>query len=79
MLDKLDLNQKIKKKRYKQIMPLLKDRLFNVQKASWDAQLPVVILFEGWDAAGKGTSIQMLTNPHITKELPGCVTEYICC
>jgi polyphosphate kinase 2 (PPK2 family) len=63
MLDKLDLNQKIKKKRYKQIMPLLKDRLFNVQKASWDAQLPVVILFEGWDAAGKGTSIQMLTNP----------------
>jgi polyphosphate kinase 2 (PPK2 family) len=63
MLDKLDLNQKIKKKRYKQIMPLLRDRLFNVQKASWDAQLPVVILFEGWDAAGKGTSIQMLTRP----------------
>jgi polyphosphate kinase 2 (PPK2 family) len=63
MLDKLDLNQKLKKKRYKQIMPLLKDRLFTVQKASWDAELPVIILFEGWDAAGKGTSIQMLTNP----------------
>jgi polyphosphate kinase 2 (PPK2 family) len=44
-------------------MPVLQDRLFEVQKASWDAHIPVVILFEGWDAAGKGTSIQKLTGP----------------
>jgi AMP-polyphosphate phosphotransferase len=63
MLDKIDLSKKIDKKTYKKVMPLLQDRLFDVQKASWDAEIPVVILFEGWDAAGKGTSIQKLTSP----------------
>lgn len=63
MLDKIDLSKKIDKKLYKKIMPILEDRLFEVQKASWDAGIPVVIVFEGWDAAGKGTSIQKLTSP----------------
>lgn len=63
MLEKLDLNQKIKKKVYKSMMPELSNRLFDVEKASWDAGIPVIILFEGWDAAGKGTSIQKLTAP----------------
>ena len=42
-------------------MPALAKRLYAVQKQSWDAGIPVVILFEGWDAAGKGTSIQRLS------------------
>jgi len=63
MLDKIDLNQKLNKKYYKQIMPALSNRLYMVQKASWDAEIPVIILFEGWDAAGKGTSVQRLTRP----------------
>jgi AMP-polyphosphate phosphotransferase len=63
MLDKLDLNRKLSKKTYKGWMPLLEERLFELQKATWDARIPVVILFEGWDAAGKGTSIQKLTSP----------------
>ena len=63
MLDKIDLNRKIDKKTYQRILPVLENRLFEVQKASWDARIPVVILFEGWDAAGKGTSIQKLTSP----------------
>jgi polyphosphate kinase 2 (PPK2 family) len=63
MLEKLDLNQKLDKKDYKRKMSGLSNRLFNVEKASWDAGIPVIILFEGWDAAGKGTSIQKLTAP----------------
>ena len=63
MLDKLDLEQDISKKEYKRLAPHLAERLYSLQKASWDAQIPVVILFEGWDAAGKGTSIQKLTSP----------------
>lgn len=63
MLEKLDLDQKITKKNYKKIAPILTERLYSLQKASWDAQIPVIILFEGWDAAGKGTSIQKLTSP----------------
>jgi polyphosphate kinase 2 (PPK2 family) len=62
MLDKLDLDQKISKKIYKRITPILTERLYNLQKASWDEKIPVVILFEGWDAAGKGTTIQKLTS-----------------
>jgi len=63
MLEKIDLSKKVDKKTFKRIMPLLSNRLYSVQKASWDAGIPVVILFEGWDAAGKGTSIQKLTSP----------------
>lgn len=63
MLDKIDLSKKLDKKEYKRVMPVLEDRLFEVQKASWDAEIPVVILFEGWDAAGKGSSVQKLTSP----------------
>jgi polyphosphate kinase 2 (PPK2 family) len=43
-------------------MPVLRDQLYAMQKASWDAGIPVIIIFEGWDAAGKGTSIQTLTS-----------------
>ena len=62
MLEKIDLNKKISKKEYKKIFPRLRLKLYALQKASWDAEIPVIILFEGWDAAGKGTSIQNLTS-----------------
>jgi len=62
MLDKIDLSKKVPKKEYKQRMPILRNRLYDLQKATWDAGIPVMILFEGWDAAGKGTSIQYLTS-----------------
>lgn len=61
MLENVDLGRKIDKQNYKTVFPVCSTRLFEVQKASWDAGVPVVILFEGWDAAGKGTSIRKLT------------------
>lgn len=61
MLEKIDLSKKTDKKEYKQKMPSLRNHLYALQKASWDAGIPVIIVFEGWDAAGKGTSIQALT------------------
>jgi len=63
MLDKIDLTKKLTKGVYKSVIPMLTHRLYNAQKASWDAEIPVVIIFEGWDAAGKGTTIQRLTRP----------------
>jgi polyphosphate kinase 2 (PPK2 family) len=63
MLEKIDLTKKLDKQTYKQNMQVLAERLYEVQKGSWDSGIPVVILFEGWDAAGKGTSIQTLTTP----------------
>ena len=62
MLEKINLTKTIKKDEYKQLMPVLRDKLYAMQKASWDAGIPVIIIFEGWDAAGKGTSIQTLTS-----------------
>jgi AMP-polyphosphate phosphotransferase len=61
MLENVDLSLSLEKQTYKLQIPVLSSRLFEVQKASWDARIPVMILFEGWDAAGKGTSIQKLT------------------
>jgi len=61
MLEEVDLTQSLDKKEYKKLMPALRNRLYMLQKAAWDAKIPVVILFEGWDASGKGTSIQTLT------------------
>ncbi len=49
MLEKIDLSKKVDKKTFKRVMPSLSNRLYSVQKASWDAGIPVVILFEGWD------------------------------
>lgn len=62
MLEKIDLNKKISKKEYKEKFPKTRSKLYALQKGSWDAKIPVIILFEGWDAAGKGTSIQTLTS-----------------
>lgn len=60
---KTDLTLSMNKKEYKRIMPGLQNRLYSVQKASWEADIPVVILFEGWEAAGKGISLRKLTAP----------------
>jgi polyphosphate kinase 2 (PPK2 family) len=62
MLENVDLSLRLDKKTYKGLISELSLRMFEVQKASWDACIPVVILFEGWDAAGKGTSIQKFTS-----------------
>ncbi len=61
MLEKVDLTKRLTKKEYKARLPYLRARLYDLQKACWDAGIPTVILFEGWDAAGKGTSINLLT------------------
>jgi AMP-polyphosphate phosphotransferase len=61
MLEKIDLNKTLPKTDFKRIMPRRRERLYSLQKASWDAGLPVILVFEGWDAAGKGTTIRALT------------------
>jgi polyphosphate kinase 2 (PPK2 family) len=61
MLEKVDLTLRLPKKTYKKKIPKLRNRLYDLQKACWDANIPSIIVFEGWDAAGKGTSIKSLT------------------
>ena len=63
MLENIDLTKKLDRDTYKQRMGDLSDRLYYVQRKTWEAGIPVIILFEGWDAAGKGTTIHKLTDP----------------
>ncbi len=60
MLEKIDLTKSLPKKAYKKLLPRVQRRLYDLERAAYEARLPTVILFEGWDAAGKGTSINKL-------------------
>jgi len=61
MLEKVDLDLKLEKSEYQALAPALQRRLSDLQKACWRAEVPTLIVFEGWDAAGKGSSVQLLT------------------
>ncbi len=61
MLEHLDLNFKLSKKQYQERLPILQRRLHQLQQACWNQQLASVLVFEGWDAAGKLSTIRKLT------------------
>lgn len=61
MLEKIDLTKKLSKKNYKAKVHQLRNRLYDLQKMCWDHKIASLIVFEGWDAAGKGSSINALT------------------
>ncbi len=60
MLEKVDITQKIKKAEYAGMITELEFKLANLQRQAKDMKIPVIIVFEGWDAAGKGTMINRL-------------------
>ena len=55
MLETVDLKRKVDKTAYKEEIDALKARLGVLQQEVKQANLPVIILFEGWGAAGKGS------------------------
>jgi len=61
MLENINLKRKLAREEYKQALPGLQQRLYDLEKACWDHTIPTVIVFEGWDAAGKGTAISGVT------------------
>ena len=60
MLEKVDLSRELQKQEYKSVMNGLKNRIGVLQRKIYNLGIPVVIVFEGWDAAGKGTMINRL-------------------
>lgn len=60
MLELVDLDQRISKAEFDAVFPALEARLGQCQRAARAAGIPVVLVFEGWDAAGKGTLINRL-------------------
>ncbi len=61
MLENINLKKKLPREEYKQVLPGLQCRLYQLEEACWHQGVPSMIVFEGWDAAGKGTAIATLT------------------
>ena len=61
MLENINLKKKLPREEFKRLLPALQGRLYDLEKACWDNGVPSVIVFEGWDASGKGTTIATLT------------------
>jgi polyphosphate:AMP phosphotransferase len=61
-LAKVDLSLKLEPNDYKQRLREAQVELRKLQLSIHQASLPVLILFEGWDAAGKGGAIKRLTD-----------------
>ena len=61
MLENINLTRKLSREEYKRVLPGLQLRLYDLEKACWDAGAPTMVVFEGLDAAGKGTAIAALT------------------
>jgi polyphosphate kinase 2 (PPK2 family) len=74
VLEEVDLGRSLSKPAYQRVFPDLQERLRQLQYALLEAEIPTVVVFEGWDASGKGTIIQRLTerlDPRAFRVHPG--------
>jgi polyphosphate kinase 2 (PPK2 family) len=63
MLETINLDRKMSKKDYKKLMDSLEVRLAALQREAKTKKIPVMVVFEGWGAAGKGTLINRMIAP----------------
>lgn len=63
MIEKIDLNKSISKKEYKMLSEQLVKEFASLQRELKELEIPVMILFEGWGASGKGTLINQMIHP----------------
>ena len=63
MLEKIDLSKTMDKKEYKKRMEVLGPKLARLQRELKSCNIPVMIVFEGFGGAGKGTQINHLIEP----------------
>ncbi|EIJ42882.1 polyphosphate:AMP phosphotransferase [Beggiatoa alba B18LD] len=61
ILDRVDLNQSISGKKYNEELSHYQGKLHRLSWLANHEKLSTVIVFEGWDAAGKGGAIRRLT------------------
>ena len=61
-LENIDLTLSLQKEEYKEKLKSAQVNLRKLQKRIFDEDKGVIILFEGWDAAGKGGAIKRITD-----------------
>ncbi|TVR45482.1 MAG: UDP-galactose-lipid carrier transferase [Planctomycetota bacterium] len=59
-----DLSLRLKKKAYRKRLKHAQHQLFTGNRRCFELGVPVIIVFEGWDAAGKGSVIKRI-NEHL--------------
>jgi AMP-polyphosphate phosphotransferase len=73
MLETVELSRTLPRERYRREFPMLQERLRNLQYELREAGIATLVVFEGWDAAGKSTVIQRLTqklDPRAFRHVP---------
>jgi polyphosphate kinase 2 (PPK2 family) len=60
MLEYVNLDLTLDKTEYEKRLRPLQQRLYELEHAVYDAKVPVMIVFEGWSASGKGRLISIL-------------------
>lgn len=63
MLREVDLDKNLTKNEYKEMMDKLAPKFAALQREARAKGLPVMVVFEGWGASGKGTMISRLIQP----------------
>jgi polyphosphate kinase 2 (PPK2 family) len=61
MLEKIDLNKLLTQEEYKQQLVQQQVRLGQLGYQVYVQKRPVIIVYEGWDAGGKGGNIKRVT------------------
>lgn len=78
-LDQIDLSKAYTKKEYKKYLEICQNKLAYSHYSLFIQKKPMVLVFEGWDAAGKGSSIKRIVqamNPRYYRVIPiGSPTE----
>lgn len=62
VLDRVDVKKSISPKEYDYKLARLQGRLNRLSRAAWEKKVSSVLVFEGWDAAGKGGTVRRLTS-----------------
>lgn len=63
MLDKIDMKKEVRKQDYDDRMAHLEIRMGELQRQCKEKKIPIMIVFEGFEASGKGTLINKMIQP----------------
>jgi len=73
ILDRVNLSQRLTDKEYEAQLAKWQGRLTRLAWTAWEKQVASVAVFEGWDAAGKGSAIRRVTaamDPRLYRIIP---------
>jgi polyphosphate:AMP phosphotransferase len=80
VLNKIDLSKTLDKEQYKKKIKEYQKEIRFLEHEAYRKRVPVIILYEGWDAAGKGGNIKRLTeemDPRGYEVIPVAAPSYI--